>query len=251
MSKSTNEVLGTANGPVMWILAILAIVIVIIQSVMIYRLTKQRAKGGIMSDEEIKVCLKTGGVTAVGPAIAVFILAMSMLNMLGAPMTLMRIGMIGSADTELLVSSMGTSIAGVTLGTDELTYAAFGTALLACAITSGGYFILTPILCRGLGGSVTKLFTSKDKNKKSGKAGKFIKAFFSAIFPLLIFAGLAASQAAQGVDYLIVMLIAAVVMFILNRLSKTKNITWLKEWAMGFSVLSGIICGPIIASIIK
>lgn len=252
MKNNTNEVLTTANGAVMWILAVLAIGIVIAQSIMIYRLTKKRAKEGIMSDEEIKVCIKTGGITAIGPAVAVFILALSMLSMLGAPMTLMRIGMIGSADTELMVANMGTSLAGVTLGAEELTYAAFGTALLACAITSGGYFILTPILSRGLGGSFTKKFTSKGKKeKKTSKIGKFFKTFFSGIFPLLVFGLLAVSQAVQGMDYVIVMAIAAVVMSVLNRLSKTKNITWLKEWTMGFSVLSGIISGPIIASIIK
>lgn len=240
-----SEVLQTANGPVLWSMALLAVGVVIIQSVLIYRLAKRHAlKNKLLTEEEIKICLRTGGITAVGPAMAVFILALSMMSMMGAPATLMRVGMIGSADTEILVASMGAGIAGVTLGAEELTYVAFGTALLAGAITSGGYFILTPLLSRGLGKSLTKLFDPKP-GKKPSKLG----TFFAAGFPILVFGALAASQLMQGVDYLIIMIISAVTMFVLNKISKEKNITWLKEWAMGLSVLMGLVCAPFIASL--
>ena len=87
----------TANGPVLWGLALPAIAVVIIQSVLIYWLTKRHAlKNKTLTDEEIKICLKTGGITAIGPAMAVFILALSMMSMMGAPATLMRVGMIGA-----------------------------------------------------------------------------------------------------------------------------------------------------------
>ena len=238
-----NNVIETLNGPVLWAVALITVGIVIVQAVLIYRVTRKHAKDdGILTPEEIRICLKTGGITAVGPAAAVFLLALSMISMLGAPTTLMRVGIIGSADTEMLVASMGAAIAGVTLGTEDLTYAALGTALLACAITSAGYLILTPLISRGLGTRLKKAFSQEPGQKQS-----LLSILLSAVLPILIFSALAAMQIAQGLDYLAVMLLSAAVMFFLNRLSKARNITWLKEWAMGLSILVGIICGSLAA----
>ena len=81
-----NNVIATLNGPVLWAVALITVGIVIVQAILIYRVTRKHAKeDGILTPEEIRICLKTGGITAVGPAAAVFLLALSMISMLGAP----------------------------------------------------------------------------------------------------------------------------------------------------------------------
>lgn len=140
---------------------------------------------------------------------------------------------------------MGALLAGVTLGAEELTMAAFGTAMLACAFMSCGYLILIPIISRGLGKSLQRVFTS-------GEGGRPTKLaiFFSTVFPTIFFLVLAATQIAQGLDYLAVMVMAALVMFVLNKIAKSRDIKWLKAWSMGIAVLVAMACGPLFGMIL-
>ena len=76
------EISKIANGPVMWIIALLTIGLVVIQAVLIYRLTRKYAEAKkALTPEEMKTALKTGGVVAIGPAISVFILALTMISL--------------------------------------------------------------------------------------------------------------------------------------------------------------------------
>ena len=237
------EIAKIANGPVMWIIALLTVGLVAFQAVLIYRLTKKYAEAKkALTPEEMQIALKTGGVVAIGPAISVFVLALSMISLLGAPATLMRIGIIGSAATEMTAATVGAMMAGVSLGADKLTLAAFGCAMFACAVMSCGYLIMIPILSRGLGKGLQKLFAPKENGKK-GKAA----VFFGAIFPILFILLLTLTQVANGLDYVGALLIAGAVSMTLDKIAKKKNIQWLKEWGMGFSVLAGMIAGPILS----
>lgn len=236
------EVAKFANGPVMWIISLLTVGLVAFQAVLIYRLTKKYAEAKkALTPEEMQIALKTGGVVAIGPAISVFVLALSMISLLGAPATLMRIGIIGSAATEMTAATVGAMMAGVSLGAEELTMAAFGCAMFGCAVMSCGYLIMIPILSRGLGKGLQKLFAPRADGKK-GKAA----VFFGAVFPVLFILLLTLTQVANGLDYVGALIVAGIVSMTLDKIAKKKNIKWLKEWGMGISVLAGMISGPIL-----
>lgn len=235
-----------ANGPVMWIISLLTVGLVAVQAVLIYRMTKKYAEAKkALTPEEMKIALKTGGVVAVGPAVSVFILALTMMGLMGAPATLMRVGIIGSASTEMTAATVGAMMAGVSMGADEMTLAAFGCAMFGCAVMSSGYLIMIPILSRGLGKGLQKAFAPKADGKQS-KLG----VFFSAVFPLLFILLLTLTQVANGLDYVGALIIAGIVSMTLDKIAKKKNIKWLKEWGMGFAVLAGMIAGPILGMIL-
>lgn len=216
--------------------------LVAFQAILIYKLTKKYAEAKkALTPDEMKAALKTGGVVAIGPAISVFVLALSMISLLGAPATLMRIGIIGSATTEMTAATVGAMMAGVSLGADQLTLAAFGCAMFGCAVMSCGYLIMIPILSRGLGKGLQKLFAPKEGGKQ-GKAA----VFFGAVFPVLFILLLTLTQVANGMDYVGALIIAGIVSMTLDKIAKKKNIKWLKEWGMGISVLAGMISGPIL-----
>lgn len=240
------EVAKFANGPVMWIISLLTVGLVAFQAVLIYRLTKKYAEAKkALTPEEMKIALKTGGVVAVGPAVSVFILALTMMGLMGAPATLMRVGIIGSASTEMTAATVGAMMAGVSMGADEMTLAAFGCAMFGCAVMSSGYLIMIPILSRGLGKGLQKAFAPNAEGKKS-KLG----IFFSAVFPLLFILLLTLTQVANGLDYVGALLFAGAVSMTLDKIAKKKNIKWLKEWGMGIAVLAGMIAGPILGMIL-
>ena len=240
------EVAKFVNGPFMWIVSLLTVGLVAFQAILIFRLTKKYAEAKkALTPEEMQIALKTGGVVAIGPAISVFVLALSMISLLGAPATLMRIGIIGSAATEMTAATVGAMMAGVSLGANELTMAAFGCAMFGCAVMSCGYLIMIPILSRGLGKGLQKLFAPKEDGKK-GKAA----VFFGAIFPVLFILLLTLTQVANGLDYVGALIVAGIVSMTLDKIAKKKNIKWLKEWGMGLSVLAGMIAGPILGMIL-
>ena len=236
----TQEVAEVVQGPVMWVLSVLTVSIVIVQAVLIYRLTRRFAKKeGIITDAEIRTSMKAGAITAIGPSFAVFILGLSMVKLMGAAITLMRVGIIGSVDTEMIAASLGSAVAGVTLGANDLTMRALAAALFSMAIMSLGHLLIPPLIARGLGKPIQRIIAPED-----GKVGK-VTIIFGAVFPLVYFVILAATQISQGLDRVFVMALSAAVMVALNRVGKEKNIKWLKEWAMGIAVLAGIICGPL------
>lgn len=236
-----DEILELANSPAMWIFAILIIAMAVMQSVVIYHMLKKYIrKTGILTDDEVYACLRTGGVVAIGPAISVFVVALSMISMLGAPLTLMRIGMIGSASTELTAASIGAEAAGVSLGMEPLTGQAFTTALWCCAVMSSGYLIFVPLVTRGVGRALNKVVIPEPGEKRSK-----LSWILSALLPLLIFLGLSAIQFTKSVPHAISLVIAALLMLGFNLTARRTGKKWLKEWAMAFSVLGGIVAGAV------
>ena len=224
-----DEILELANSPAMWIFAILIIAMAVMQSVVIYHMLKKYIrKTGILTDDEVYACLRTGGVVAIGPAISVFVVALSMVSM------------IGSASTELTAASIGAEAAGVSLGMEPLTGQAFTTALWCCAVMSSGYLIFVPLVTRGVGRALNKVVIPEPGEKRSK-----LSWILSALLPLLIFLGLSAIQFTKSVPHAISLVIAALLMLGFNLTARRTGKKWLKEWAMAFSVLGGIVAGAV------
>ena len=94
-----------ANSPVIWIFASAIIVLVIFQAFKFLSLSKKAARDVGISETNIKRAIKTGSITAIGPSIGIIIVAVSLISLIGNPLTLMRIGVIGSAPIESMVHS--------------------------------------------------------------------------------------------------------------------------------------------------
>ena len=235
-----------ANGPIMWLFSGLIIAAAVFQSLMLYRMAKKYIRQTqVLTDHEVKTCLRAGGVVAIGPAISVFVVALSMISMLGAPFTLMRVGMIGSASTELTAASIGTEAAGVALGVDVLTERAFTAALWTCAVMSAGYLIFVPLVTRGVGKALNRIVIPEEGKKQSWLAWGI-----SALLPLLIFTALAAMQATKSTAHMVSLLVSAAAMLTLNLLAVKLKKKWMKEWAMALSVLCGILAGAVTSALL-
>ena len=112
-----NETMKIANSPVMWILSLLIIANVIFQSIVFYRLANNRVKTtNLLKPEQVKKALKIGVIGTIGPAFAVFAVAIALIAQVGGPLTFARVGIIGSAAFELIAAQIGS---GGTAGTPE------------------------------------------------------------------------------------------------------------------------------------
>lgn len=233
------DTFSIVTGVPFWCIALLTISIVILLAVLIGRAaTTYLKKNQVLTPQEVKSCLKAGGIAAVGPALSVFILAISMVSVLGGPVTLMRVGIIGSASTELIAASVGAQAAGYTLGNEPLSVQAMATALFTMALMSTGYLVFVPILTRGLGSRIQKVFEAK-----KGKKNSIGSILLGMVLPMVLYIALAISQAVTGLDSLLVMIFSACAMMALNWLSRKLEKKWLQEWSMGFAVLLSMLVG--------
>lgn len=238
--------LKLANGPAMWVFSGLIIATAVLQAVVIFRLAQRYTrKTNLLTSSEMKTCLKTGGVVSIGPALSTFVVALSMISMLGAPFAMMRVGMIGSTSTELTAAAIGAEAAGVSLGIEPLTGTAFAAALWTCAFMSSGYLIFVPLVTRGVGKALNKVIIPQEGKKQS-----WLAWVLSALLPLVIFLVLSLLQARNGWAHTISLLVAAVLMVLLNVLGAKLKVKWLQEWAMSLSVFAGIIAGGVFGAVI-
>ncbi|MCD8363822.1 MAG: DUF5058 family protein [Lachnospiraceae bacterium] len=235
------NIMSLANSTIMWVFALLIIAVAVLQSVVLYRMARKYVnQTGVLTNEEIKVCMRSGGIVAVGPAVSVFVVALSMISMLGAPFTLMRVGMIGSASTELTAASIGAEAAGVTLGVDTLTGAAFTASLWCCAVMSAGYLIFVPFVTRGIGKALNKVIVPEEGKKRS-----VLSWLISSLLPFVIFLALSYIQAKKSLPHTISLIFAAILMLGINIAAEKSGKKWLRQWAMAFSVLGGIVIGAL------
>lgn len=234
----SEEVKAVAENPILWIIAIATVSIVILQAILFrQRAVKYSREHKLMTEEEIKTVTKTGAISAIGPALAIFILAITIQGLLGGPFVLMRVGIIGSADTELRSATTGALIAGVTLGVDEIDISTYGLLFFTCAVMSAGYLIWVPIASRGLGKGLQK-FLIPDNTKEQKKSSKIVTILL-AVLPILIVVLMIFSYASSGISYVLVMLVACVMQFVFEKLSE--KAPWLKSWGLGFSVLAAML----------
>lgn len=238
--------LEIANSISMWILALFTVGIAIVQAIIFAKKTlKFNKESGILTQDEIKKTIRTGGIVSIGPALSVFVLAISMIATIGAPVTLMRVGIIGSVSTELLAANIGTELVGVTLGKDVLTPEALTTALFAMASMSLGYLIFVPFLTRGLGKRVLSVITPGENNRHNKLA-----TFFGMIFPILVYALLVLAQVSGSIENTLTLIFALVLMLILDVCGRKMNWKWMGEWSMGLTVLASMVFGTCLHMVI-
>ena len=84
----------TANSFPVWIIASLIIGIVIFQAIVFIRLASKTAPSVGLTTREVKSVVRTGAISSLGPSFAIIIVAISLITLLGNPVTLMRIGIV-------------------------------------------------------------------------------------------------------------------------------------------------------------
>ena len=235
-------VMQLANSPALWMLALASIGIVLWQTWLYFKMAKDYVnETGVMTQEEINKSLKVGVICTVGPAVAVFTVAVVLIGLIGGPVTLSRIGVIGSAAFESLTSSAGS---GGTVGTPDFTFTMLTTATWVMALGGSGWLITTFFLTKGLDKTQEKL--KKANPKMIGLVGS--------IAPFMVFFVMGYGEAMKKINaktptygVLAALIVGAISMYGFNRLAHTSSkYNWLREWSMGFAIIIAMIVGPIV-----
>lgn len=224
------RVLEVANNPVLWILALSVMGIVILQSLIYMISVKRNAESAGMSQKEVNRAFRAGGIAALGPSVAVVIVAIALLPLFATPAVLTRVGLIGSAATEVASASLASETMGAQLGSENYTVPVFVVALTAMSISGAGWMIAALIL--------TPIF------KRSSEKLEQINPALMTIVPvaalLAAFAALTFREVPKSLTHVIAILASALTMFFCLWVARRFNAAWLREWGLGFSVIIGL-----------
>lgn len=244
MGTINHETLGIANSGTMWLLSLAIISIVLIQTAIFFNMAKKRVKETkILSDNQVNRALRIGAIGTVGPAVAVFAVAVALIVQVGGPLTLARVGIIGSATFEMIAAKIGSA---GTVGTENFTPQMLSAAAWLMTLGGSGWLIMV-------------LFSAKHINKlqeKLSSTNPLTIQYMASFAPFAIFFSLAYSQVTkpllkgasqQTIAQILALAAGAGVVLLINKVSKGKeNLKWLKEWAMGFAVIAAMIVGSIV-----
>ena len=150
------EAIKNMNGTV-WVFAAILIGMVIVQALLFLRLAlNMNKKTNAVSKEEISQAVKTGAVSAIGPAFSTLTIALSLIVMVGSGVTFMRCGVIGAPAWELMMAQFSAGAAGVEFGSAEFTESIFTLCIFGMTLASAPYFINTIITLKPLDKVVAK-----------------------------------------------------------------------------------------------
>ncbi|WP_245947485.1 DUF5058 family protein [Bacillus taeanensis] len=233
------KVMQTANSFPLWIFASLVAAVVIFQAIIFMRLASKASSSVGMTAGEVKSAIRAGAISSLGPSLAIVVVAISFMALVGNPVTLMRIGIIGSAAIETVGASIGSKAAGADLGSADYTVQAFTAAVWVMCLGGMGWLLFTALFTKSLG----KLQQKAASNSKNVSLLNTI----SIAAMVGAFGYLGGSEMVKGRSEFIVLIVSFLVMPLIIMAANKLNVTWLKEWSLGLVIIVGLVVGYFIS----
>lgn len=228
---SSTDILAVANQPVLWVCALGVFLVIVIQSVVYMRAAHRAAPAAGLTHAELRTAFRSGAVAAVGPSLAVVVVAVALLAVFGAPAVLVRVGLIGSAAYETAAAGISARTMGATLGAATYTQNVFAVAFFAMSLGGAMWMIATLVLTPMLSRGQTRLATVNPVAMALIPVAAFLGAFFA----------LGAAELPKSTTHVVALATSAVVMGALIALGKAFKLAWISEWALGVAILAGLI----------
>lgn len=227
------------NSTFLWIIASIVITIVIVQGFIFMNLSRKVAPKVGLSKTEVRTALRTGFISSLGPSIAVAIVIISLITLIGSPLTMLRIGIIGSAATETAAANIGATAFGTDLSSDSFGLKAFVVVVWTMCIGGIGWLVFTTLFTKSLSNIQTKV---KKTNPK-------LIPIISLAAMLGAFGYLAGEQMVSNIHFGVATFTAIISMMSIMIYADISKKAWIKEWALGIAMLIGM-CAGTISSII-
>ena len=136
--------------PVIWLLCGVTVLVVVIQALLFARLAKKTAAASSLEPSLAQKAFRIGLVSAIGPSCGVFIVMVGLMASIGAPMSWMRLSVIGAAPTELAAATNGATAAGTVLGGEGFDLKVLVVCWAVMALNGAGWLIVTALITPSL-----------------------------------------------------------------------------------------------------
>lgn len=229
-----------ANSPAMAIFCGLAILVVLVQAAIFFRVAwKQALEMGLSRADLMKV-VKSSAVFSIVPSLPIIISYMILLPALGKFFPWLRLSVIGSATYETLAANMAvTSFGFDSLGSADFSPDVFGSLLWVVTL---GVFLssLSALLLRRFDSKMQSVTTNPNS--------------FGKVIPNIMFLGMMATLSAPyladvtNIPSMAAIVVSALVMIGLNAVGKRAPV--LKEFAFSLSMIAGMAAACLITAIL-
>lgn len=223
------EYLKVANDPILWLMCLPVVSLVAIQAIIFSKRAFSSASSVQLTKQEAKDAFRIGAISAIGPAVAVFVVMLGMMAVVGAPMTWLRLSIIGAAPTELAASTMGAKAMGVEFGGEGYGVLEYANSVWAMSLNGIGWLLFVGLFTHKLEGLRDKV--SKGDAKLTGEIGG--AAMLGAM------AYLVGGHLVAGGGRLVAALAAGISMILLGKLAE--KYPKLGEYNLGLAMVVGMI----------
>jgi len=222
------------NSPGLWIASSFTVIAVVLQSTIFLKTALKEAKLIKLPRDKYIGGLRSSIITSIGPSLSPAIILMSLITVVGAPTTWMRLCDVGAARTELSMVALSSGLLGVSPTSSAFGVKAFAYSVWGMALNDLGWLIVALLLTHKMSGAVTSLYSKYDP--------KWIKSLmFGATIGL--FAYLLSNQVvvktSMKADFLVAAVISGASMIIMSKVFK--NHQRLQELALGIAMLVGML----------
>ncbi|HBG0290140.1 TPA: DUF5058 family protein [Clostridioides difficile] len=226
------------NSPGLWIVSSFLVIISVVQAIVFMKSALKEASNLGIERKGIKAAIRSASVTAIGPSLSPVITLLSLVAVIGAPTTWMRLCDVGAARTELGVISLTSNLSGVEVGSATFGAEAFSYALWGMALNNLGWLLVVFILGHRMRGIVEKMNVKYNPTwVKKLLAGATVG----------LFAYLLSNQIKTfEIPKLTPAVISAIVMLVLTTLFKKNQ--RLQELSLGIAMLIGMFGTQIVLS---
>lgn len=228
-----NNYLEIANNPVLYLVVVLLLLLITWQAIVYIKMALKRANELGIPKEKLVKAAKTAAITSIVPSIAIIIALITLSTVIGTPISWGRLAVIGSLTYELFAANLGATASGATLGSASYGAGAFLTSV--CTMTIGSFVTISLTIF------VFKWY-KKSLNKKLAKSGDntWSKILVATII-VSMYSRFMVDPLVKGGTSLITMLSSAGAMVIIGFLIKKTGAKWLKDYAISFSMIFGMI----------
>ncbi|MFH5822863.1 DUF5058 family protein [Georgenia sp. AZ-5] len=228
---ASTDILSVANLPVLWICALGVFAVITVQTLIYVRAARAEGPAIGISPAELKTSFRAGAVAAIGPSLAVALVAVALSTVFGTPAVLVRIGLIGSVGFETGAASIAAGTMGADLGGPAYTQSVFAVAFMAMSLGGAGWMlatlVFTPLLKRGDAGM--RKVNPAVMTVVPGAA--LLGAFFALGFGELPKSG----------NHVVAFLASAAAMAVCLGVAKVLKRRWITEWSLGVAILTALV----------
>ena len=223
-----------SNSIIVYALCGITVAIAFVQAFLYIRMAKKMTVKANIPKEVPKTAFRVGLISAIGPALGVFIVMVGLMTSIGGPMAWQRLSIIGAAPTELTAATLGAEAAGAELGGMGFTLEVMAVTWFVMALNGAGWLLVT--------GCFTPALETL-RNKMSGGDPKWL-IVMSGACSIGIFGYLNVSEIAKGWGNAAAVVGGVAGMMLLEKLVVPK-FPKIREYNLGIAMLIGMACAVI------
>lgn len=220
-----------ANHPLMYIACSVGILLVLFQATVVLKKTIKCAKEKGMDEKKIKKGITTSAISSIGPALGIVGSILALIVSLGAPVTALRMSVIGGTNYETMAANFGAKALGSELST-KMDPVVFANALWVPALGVMGWLIIMLFFGHRMD-KINNLLTGGRKALLPAvSVGAMLGAFAYFNIDNLMKITVKPQLAASTISGFIIMVICQLI---------GKKVNWIKQWSLTFAMFGGAI----------